>query len=293
VSRQTFAARLADTGEGPFLRTGDLGFLNEGELFITGRLKDLIILCGRNLYPQDLERTAERSHPDLNPDCGAAFSIESDGQERLVIAYEMIPRRQPDVREVAGAVRRAVAEEHEAELHAFVLLKLGGMPKTSSGKVQRHACRSAFLAGTLKAHGEWHASSQPPGGGLTRAAVLSVPPLQRQALLETHFRGQVARVLRLDPAALDLHQPVNTLGLDSLTTLELKNALVESLGVSLPVTTFLRGLSISTLASQVLTELSQHAPAPTPQGMSSLLQHVQQLSGDQVKALLNADRVVP
>jgi acyl-CoA synthetase (AMP-forming)/AMP-acid ligase II len=80
-SQQTFAAHLADTGDGPFLRTGDLGFLNEGELFITGRLKDLIILRGRNLYPQDLERTAERCHPDLNPGCGAAFSVDSDGQE--------------------------------------------------------------------------------------------------------------------------------------------------------------------------------------------------------------------
>jgi acyl-CoA synthetase (AMP-forming)/AMP-acid ligase II len=258
LSRQTFAAHLADTGEGPFLRTGDLGLLHEEELFITGRLKDLIILCGRNLYPQDLERTAERSHRDLNPGCGAAFSVECDGQERLVIAYEVIPRRQPDVRAVAQAVRRAVAEEHEAELHAFVLLKLGGMPKTSSGKIQRHACRNAHLAGTLEAYGEWHATSQPSVGGLTRAAVFSVPPHQRQALLETHFRGQIARVLRLDPAAIDPHQPVNTLGLDSLTTLELKNTLWESLGVYLAVTRFLRGASISMLASQVLTELSQH-----------------------------------
>src|SRR5262249_37036588 len=151
---------LADTGEGPFLRTGDLGLLHEGELFVTGRLKDLLILCGRNLYPQDLERTAERSYPDLNPGCGAAFSVEADGQERLVIAYEVIPRRQPDVGTVAEAVRRSVAEEHEAELYAFALLKLGAMPKTSSGKIQRQACRSAFLAGTLEAHGEWRASSQ-------------------------------------------------------------------------------------------------------------------------------------
>jgi acyl carrier protein len=186
-----------------------------------------------------------------------------------------------------------VAEEHEVELHAFALLKLGGMPKTSSGKIQRQACRSAFLAGTLETYGEWRASSQPSGGGLTRAAVLTIPPHQRQALLETHFRGQLARVLRLDPAAIDPHQPVNTLGLDSLTTLELKNALGESLGVSLPVTRFLRGASISTLASQVLTELSQRATAPIPPSMSSLLQQVQQLSDDQVKALLDANRMVP
>jgi acyl-CoA synthetase (AMP-forming)/AMP-acid ligase II len=293
ASRQTFAARLADTGEGPFLRTGDLGFLHEGELFVTGRLKDLIILCGRNLYPQDLERTAERSHPDLNPCCGAAFTVESDGREGLVIVYELIPRRKPDVSTVAEAVRRAVAEEYEVELHALVLLKLGGLPKTSSGKIQRHACRNAFLAGALEAYGEWRAISRPGGGALTRAAVLALPPHQRQALLETHFRGQLARLLCLDPAALDPHQPVNTLGLDSLTTLELRNALGASLGVDLPITRFLRGASIATLASEVLTELAQHAPAPSPQRLSSLLQQVQQLSDDQVKALLGADREVP
>ncbi|HEY7424335.1 MAG TPA: AMP-binding protein, partial [Gemmataceae bacterium] len=292
LSRQTFAAHLTDSGEGPFLRTGDLGFLHEGELYVTGRLKDLIILCGRNLYPQDLERIAERSHPDLNPGCGAAFAIESDGQERLVLVYEAIPRRQPDVAAVAEAVRRAVAEEHEAELHAFVLLKFGGMPKTSSGKIQRQACRSAFLAGTLETYGEWRASSQPSVGGLTRAAVLSVPLVKRQALLETHFRSQLARVLRLDPAAIDVHQPLNTLGLDSLTTLELKNALGESLGVPLSVTRFLRGASIATLASQVLTELTSQAPAAMPPSMSSLLHQVQQLSDDQVKALLDANKVI-
>jgi acyl carrier protein len=203
----------------------------------------------------------------------------------------VIPRRQPDVRAVAEAVRRAVAEEHEAELHAFVLLKLGSMPKTSSGKVQRRACRSAFLAGMLDAYGEWRANGRPSGGGLTRATVLAVPPPQRQALLEALFRDQVARVLRLDPAAVDPHQPVNTLGLDSLTTLELKNALEANLEVSLPVTRFLKGASIYGLASQVLTELLLHPSALNPQHMNSLLQHVQQLSDGQVNELLDPDRL--
>jgi len=292
LSRQTFAAHLADSGEGPFLRTGDLGFLQEDELFITGRLKDLIILCGRNLYPQDLEQTAERSHADLNPCCGAAFSVESDGQERLVLVYEVIPRREPDVNAVAEAVRRAVAEEHEVELYAFVLLRLGGLPKTSSGKVQRQACRSAFLAGTLEAYGEWRATSRAVGVGLTRAAVLAVPAQERQGLLERHFRSQLARVLRLEPSRIDVHQPVNTLGLDSLTTLELKNALGESLGVYVPVTRFLGGVSVSTLASQVLTELTQQSSASLSPSLSSLLEQVQQLSDDQVRALLDGKSVV-
>lgn len=105
-TRQTFWARLADTGEGPYLRTGDLGFLHDGELYITGRLKDLIILRGRNHYPQDLERTAERSHPDLQAGGAAAFSVEDDGQERLVVVAEALPRRQPDIDTVAGTVRQ-------------------------------------------------------------------------------------------------------------------------------------------------------------------------------------------
>jgi acyl-CoA synthetase (AMP-forming)/AMP-acid ligase II/acyl carrier protein len=292
VSRQIFAAHLADSGEGPFLRTGDLGFVNDGELFVTGRLKDLIILCGRNLYPQDLERTVERSHPDLNPSCGAAFSVESDSQERLVIVYEVMPRREPDVGDVAEAVRRALVEEHEVELYALVLLKFGGMPKTSSGKIQRRACRKAFLSGTLEAYGEWRACSKSSVGGQLRSTVLAAPVQERQALLERYFRGQLARVLRLDASSIDMHQPVNTLGLDSLTTLELKNALGDNLGVYFPVTHFLRGVSISTLAAQVLNELSQHTPGPIAPSMSSLVKQVQLLSDDQVKALLDGNTVV-
>jgi acyl-CoA synthetase (AMP-forming)/AMP-acid ligase II/acyl carrier protein len=289
-SRETFEARLADTGDGPYLRTGDLGFVHDGEVFITGRLKDLIILCGRNLYPQDLERTAERSHPDLQPGCGAAFSVDEGGQERLVIAYEWIPRRQPDVGTVAEAGRRCVAEEHEAELYAFVLLKPGGIPKTSSGKVQRRACRSAFLKGTLEAFGEWRAAGR-PASGPTQAAVLALPAHERQALLEGHLRGQLARVLHLEPSAVDLDQPLNTLGLDSLTTVELKNVVEESLGVTLPVSTFFQGASTAQLASQVLHELSAPAASRGPQDVGKLLHEIQQLSANQVKVRPHTDKV--
>src|SRR5262249_28720546 len=129
---------------------------------------------------------------------------------------------------VAEAVRGAVADEHEVELYGFVLVEPGGVPKTSSGKIQRGACRSAFLARTLAALGEWRASGQPTGGGLSRAALLAALPSRRQALLESHFRGQLARVLRLAPSAVDPHQPLSTLGLNSLNVLELKNALEGS-----------------------------------------------------------------
>src|SRR4029079_5823951 len=111
---ETFGAHLdvAGVGEGPYLRTGDLGFLAGGELFLTGRSKDLIVLRGRNHYPQDLELTVERSHPDLRPGAGAAFAVEEGGGERLVVVQEVARHPRSGSEEIAHAVRRAVAEEH-------------------------------------------------------------------------------------------------------------------------------------------------------------------------------------
>ncbi len=146
---QMFQAQLADDGSGPYLRTGDLGFLHEGELFIAGRIKDLIIIAGRNVYPQDIENTVEQSHPSLRPGCGAAFSVSDDAQERLVVVHE-VERHGTDLDGVSRAIRRAVAELHDVQVHSVVLLKTGQIPKTSSGKIQRHACRAAFLAGSLE-----------------------------------------------------------------------------------------------------------------------------------------------
>ena len=155
---ETFRASTADTGEGPFLRTGDLGFLHNGELIVTGRLKDLIIVDGRNHYPQDIERTVERSHSLIRPGGSSAFSVEAGDRERLVVAAEVdrgYLRVLADTGVTAGddavkqAIRRAVAAEHDLRAHAIVLLRPGALPRTSSGKVRRRACRDGYLAGSL------------------------------------------------------------------------------------------------------------------------------------------------
>lgn len=153
----TFNAYLADTGEGPFLRTGDLGFLQEGELFIAGRIKDAIIIRGQNHYPQDIELTVEKCHPALRPNCGAAFAVEVNGSERLVIVQEVKRSylRKLNVKEVVESIRRAVTAEHNLQVYATVLVKTESIPKTSSGKIQRHACRAGFLAGTLNVVEDW------------------------------------------------------------------------------------------------------------------------------------------
>ncbi|MBW4504699.1 MAG: fatty acyl-AMP ligase [Scytonema hyalinum WJT4-NPBG1] len=162
LTQQTFHAYLANTTEGPFLRTGDLGFLQDGELFVTGRLKDVIIIRGQNHYPQDIELTVEKSHPALRPGCGAAFTVEVKGEERLVIVQEVERTylRKLNVNEVVGNICQAVASEHSLQVYAAVLVKTGSIPKTSSGKIQRYACRSGFLSGSLNVVEDWSENPQ-------------------------------------------------------------------------------------------------------------------------------------
>jgi len=150
-SARTFAARLADSGEGPFLRTGDLGFVWDGELFITGRLKDLLVIRGRNHYPQDIEATIQQIHPGLRSDCGAVFETGPDGEPYLVVAQELDRRyRDADLTKLAGDIRQAVAERHHLQVHDICFLQPGALPRTASGKIQRHACRIAYERGTLR-----------------------------------------------------------------------------------------------------------------------------------------------
>lgn len=142
------------------LRTGDLGFMKDGELFITGRMKDLVIIRGRNLYPQDLELSVERSHPDLRPGCCAAFAFDAAGREKLGIAVELDKSvvqtpGELDSRRISAAIRRVIAEEHDVQVAHVALLKPGSLPKTSSGKIQRQACRAAFLDGRLEPVAAW------------------------------------------------------------------------------------------------------------------------------------------
>ncbi len=169
ATAETFQGRLAgEPAAAPFLRTGDFGFLDGGDLFVTGRLKDLVIIRGRNLYPQDIELTVERSHPALRPGCGAAFSVEIGTEERLVVVQELertegsAALAADAVDAIAEAVRRAVAEEHEAQVQQIVLLRAGSIPKTSSGKIQRRACRAALLGGKLEVLGSSVLGGLPP-----------------------------------------------------------------------------------------------------------------------------------
>jgi amino acid adenylation domain-containing protein len=150
-SADVFQARTA-AGEGPYLRSGDLGFIAQGQLYVTGRLKDLIIVHGRNHAPQDIEWTVQACGSSLRPGYGAAFSIVTDAGEALVIVQE-VERGvgEAELVPLARAIRRAVALEHELPVHAVALIQPGTAPRTTSGKIRRQSCRQMYLEGSLQA----------------------------------------------------------------------------------------------------------------------------------------------
>jgi acyl-CoA synthetase (AMP-forming)/AMP-acid ligase II/alkylation response protein AidB-like acyl-CoA dehydrogenase len=158
-TEKTFRATLAESGAGPFLRTGDLGFMLLGQLFIAGRIKDLIIIRGANHHPQDIEWTVQASHPSMRPEAGAALAVVVDGEEKLVVVQEVEREHVTGLQidEVARMVRHAIGASHDVDLFALLLLTRGSLPKTASGKIQRQACRGFFFHGGPQVLAHWAA----------------------------------------------------------------------------------------------------------------------------------------
>ncbi|POM25973.1 Long-chain-fatty-acid--AMP ligase FadD32 [Actinomadura rubteroloni] len=154
-SQSTFGGELDEPGElpaGPWMKTGDYGVVHDGELYVTGRIKDLIIVDGRNHYPQDIEVTTQEAHLAVRPEFVAAFAVPGDETERLVVVAERnrrVPLGRLDLEEVESAVRAAINVEHEMSVHEFVLIEPGGISRTSSGKIARAATRQRYLDGAL------------------------------------------------------------------------------------------------------------------------------------------------
>ena len=275
-SENTFGARTAD-GSGPFLRTGDLGFLWRDELYITGRLKDLIIIRGSNHYPQDLELTVERAHPALRPGGGAAFSVDVSGEERLVVVQEIQrEHRRSDVGEIAAAVRRAVAEEHEVQLWALALIRPGSLPKTTSGKIQRRQSRADFLAGELDLIDEWRE------GGTAGGAIPTDEPaeLRTREDVERWLAARLALLAGVPAAEIAPAQAIADYALDSLKAIELMHGIEARTGVSLPMESFFGGLTLTEVADRVAAELFA-APATADAARALDLRAEEQAEGEE------------
>ncbi|MDZ7965814.1 MAG: beta-ketoacyl synthase N-terminal-like domain-containing protein [Nostoc sp. DedSLP03] len=263
-TERTFGAYLANTGEGPFLRTGDLGFLKDGELFITGRLKDLIIIGGRNHYPQDIEILVEKSHPALRSGYGAAFSVEVDGQERLVVVQEVESSylQNLNVNDVVRAICQVVSEQQGLQVYVVVLVESESIPKTASGKIQRHACQVSFLAGNLAVVGEWRNKI------VSEQSLLRSSPNRNSSSVSTHIDRELpttktikdwlvswlTRQLSLAETVIDIHQPFSYYGLGSVEAMILVGDLESWLGHSLTPTLVWNYPSIAALAQYLAVD---------------------------------------
>ena len=238
----TFSREIADQERRGFLRTGDLGFIDVGQLFVTGRLKDLIILGGRNYYPQDLELAAERSHSSLRPGHAAAFALTGDGPEKLTIVLEVTRHhRESEHEAVFSAVRRALAEREGVLPDVVVLARQNGIPRTSSGKVQRRATRSMLLDGTLEIIARSDETIDDVSSVFGGHADTSAP-------VEAWLRRWVADELQIDVSNVDPTASVKDYGLDSVAAVRLVTELEQVLGHRVDVSLLWREPSIRSLS---------------------------------------------
>ncbi|MEV5988022.1 type I polyketide synthase [Streptomyces sp. NPDC052051] len=274
-SAERLEARLAD-GEGPFLRTGDLGFLHDGELYVTGRIKDLIIVAGKNHYPQDIERTVEEAHPALRRGAGIAFSVDSGEAEELVVVQAVRGAARAAAEEIFTAVRAAIAAHHGLQVHDIVLVAPGSIPKTSSGKLRRYACKEAYLAGSLDPVERWSASSAPADfpeapadSPEARGASAARPNHELRATFEKRLLEELAGRLRVAPERLDPQKPLASYGLQSVELVGMVGELERWSGRSLPATLTWEYPTVEALAAFLADGAEAEAaplPAPTAGG---------------------------
>ncbi|MFD4113545.1 amino acid adenylation domain-containing protein [Streptomyces niveus] len=278
ASEATFRAELAEAADGTgaageaeqdrrtYVRTGDLGFLHEGSLQVTGRMKDLVIYRGRNLHPEDLEIDVAAADPAFRPGCGAVFSLPADaaGDEAVVVVQEVrAGTPEEDHPALAGRIRQVLSREYGVTARTVALLPHGAIAKTSSGKVQRHLARQRFLAKelpmlwsrTVTATDSRAVRDGLPGG----RAALEAPEAERPALL-THALCERLEQLTGTPA--EPGTAPTSLGMDSLMATRVLQELEDLLGVRLRQTLVLRAESVADLAEAALRDAARAAEAP-------------------------------
>jgi acyl-CoA synthetase (AMP-forming)/AMP-acid ligase II/acyl carrier protein len=269
-TREVFGACLGDGNAGQFLRTGDLGFFHDGELFITGRRRELIIIRGQNFYPQEIENTVASCHEALQGAPGAAFSVDDGKEERLVVVQEL--ERKSFVIEsdkIFASIRQALWEEHELEPDAIVLLKKLGIPKTSSGKVQRFACRELFLSRNLPVVAAWERGGSNAIGNRSGTKAAPDAPAKRngfptQDTIRAWLLSRLADLLQLRPAEIDTRIPIAQYGLDSVRAVTVSVELQDWLAVRLPPTLLWDYPTIDALSDYLASAVSkQHSPDRT------------------------------
>jgi 8-amino-7-oxononanoate synthase/acyl carrier protein len=270
-TEQTFKAKLSDSGGGPYLRTGDLGFLKDNQLYVTGRLKDLIIVRGVNRYPHDIELTVEQSSTRLQAGAVGAFAVDIEDQERLVIVSEVERTRSKDWADVIQKIRHDVTAEHNLPPDGIVLVRFGSIPKTSSGKIQRHLCRRCFMESSLKVIAEWYAWDEASDAQLLEQVTTDPAPQDLAGVkpeIAEVVMEHVRAVARERAGSLSLQSNiVNDLGLDSLERLQIANALEETFQGRFPEDVLQEAETVAEVALAIQEHFGSDLPLPRVAGV--------------------------
>jgi amino acid adenylation domain-containing protein len=225
ATAETFHGRIVGEQGGPYLRTGDLGFVRGGQLFVTGRIKELIIIRGQNFYPQDIEDTVQDCNPLLITGRGAAFGVEEDGAERLVVVQEVQrPANGHDWDRLCADILSAVALDHDVPCDAIVLIRTGTLPRSSSGKIERYTAHDDYLHGRLKIVFAWRRPVTAPAGPARPVAM--VPSGDAVSWLT----AQVGQLLDIDPGQIRDDEPLSRYGADSVRLIQLATRVAEHFG---------------------------------------------------------------
>ncbi|MDO8805007.1 MAG: amino acid adenylation domain-containing protein [Elusimicrobiota bacterium] len=248
ATRRTFQADIPGESGAHYLRTGDLGFIHENDLYISGRLKDMIIIRGRNIYPQDIEAAVQSSHPAFRAGGGAAFSIDHDNEEKLIIVQE-VERTQARSLDKEGAARiiaQAIGEAFGIQVHDVMLIRHGTLVKTSSGKIEHRTCKRKYLESGLvlqypKVVPPKIAETAPPPGD----------PLDQ-------LRHMAASILKVRPESIDPSVSLIAYGLDSLATLAMQHALELEFTVKIPADKMFSGPSLNSIAELLALQAPAH-----------------------------------
>ena len=246
----TFHARLAGANERTYLRTGDLGLMADGELFITGRMKDVIILRGCNLHPEDIEAALDGCHAALVRGACAAFAASGESGETLVVVHEVRTSNRSELQECILAIRRAVASSHEVQAGAVILIRVGSIPRTSSGKVRRGRCKEDYETGKLAVIATWDQ-------GMVRSGSGSAPRDPVEEVIAVLW----AQCLCLE--SVGVHEMFLDLGGDSLSGLRIIGNVLDIFQVQISMEDLLENPTVVTLAAQV-REMQNAAAAPKP-----------------------------
>jgi len=243
-SKETYQAYPEGYNEGPWMRTGDLGFIHEGQLYVSGRLKDLIIIRGANFSPNDIEYTVENCHKALRKNAGAAFSMDVDDQEKLIIIQELERSHMRDFNEdeIFESIRNAVFADHGIQPDIILLTKMGSIKKTSSGKTQRFAMRSVWKNNELDVLASWE---RPKEKQNSDSSIGFRPEFLREWMI-----NWMAQQLELDPTKIDPDKPVSAYGLDSITAVSLERDVNKQFGVEWPIESFLKDNSVNDLVKE-------------------------------------------